>query len=376
MNESKATRYQRLRRRSQVISLAAGAGLLVLIAATRLGDQLAHIATHLSLALPTTLQPAVALTLFVGALVLAAELVALPVSIYPASRASRLGKRADVGLGPLLAAQGRDALTGAVVALVAAGLLRVSMWAAGPWWWVLASGLLACSTLAALGLLGLGLSWAGETRALTRPSLVQPLMALAERACGYPVEVREWTPSSGAGATAVVTGVGRAGQVLLSTDMVRDWADDEIAVVVAHELSHHAHHDLARKVAVDSGLWCVALGVADRVVAIWGTALGLAGVSDLAALPLLALTAGATWCLVRPLRLAQSRAHERRADGFALSLTGNREAFARALKRLGEAHLAEERPSRLTRWFFHRHPTIEERLARSVAGASGPQLHP
>jgi STE24 endopeptidase len=367
LNESKATRYQRLRRRSQVISLAAGAGLLVLIAATRLGDWLALIATHLSLPLPVTLQPAVALTLFVGALVLGAELVALPVSIYSASRASRLGRRTDVGLGPLLAAQGRDALTGAAVALVAAGLLRVSMWAAGPWWWVFASVLLACTTLAALGLLGMGLSWSGETRVLTRDSLVQPLTALAQRA---------WTPSSGAGATAVVTGVGRAGQVLLSTEMVRDWADDEIAVVVAHELSHHAHHDMARKVAVDAGLWCVALGVADRVVVIWGAAVGLGGVTDLAALPLLTLTAGATWCLARPLRLAQSRAHERRADRFALSLTDNREAFARALRRLGEAHLAEERPSRLTRWFFHRHPTIEERLARSAAWASGSRSRP
>lgn len=373
MNESKATRYQRLRRRTQVASLAAGAGLLVLIATTRLGDRLAQTAIHFSLGLPDSLQPAGALTVFVGALVLAAELLALPVSIHSASLASRRGGRTDVGLGPLLAAHGRDALTGAAIALVAAGLLRVAIWAAGPWWWGLASVLLACTTLAALGLLGLGLSWSGETRVLTRASLVQPLMALAERACGYPVEVREWTPPEGAGATAVVTGVGRAGQVLLSTEMVRDWADDEIAVVVAHELSHHAHHDMARKVAVDAGLWCVALGVADRVVAYWGAALGLGSVSDLSALPLLTLTAGATWCLVRPLRLAQSRAHERRADRFALSLTDNREAFARALKRLGEAHFAEERPSRLTRWFFHRHPTLEERLARSAAWASRPR---
>ena len=137
-------------------------------------------------------------------------------------------------------------------------------------------------------------------------------------------------------------------------------------MVVAHELSHHAHHDLARKVAMDAALWCVTLGLTDRIVAIWGPALGVRTVSDLSALPLLALVAGAIWCLLRPLRLAQSRAHERRADQFALGLTGNAEAFARALKRLGEAHLAEERPSRLTRWFFHRHPTVEERLAVSA----------
>jgi len=44
----------------------------------------------------------------------------------------------------------------------------------------------------------------------------------------------------------------------------------------------------------------------------------------------------------------------------------------RALRRLGEAHLAEERPSRFARWFFHRHPTIEERLADGrIMGCAG-----
>ena len=271
----------------------------------------------------------------------------------------------EVNAGALMASQARDALAGAAIALAVAGLVRLAMWAGGPWWWALASVMLACSTLVALGLLSLGLSVSGETRPLTRTSLIAPLADLAERACGRPVAVREWTPSV-PGAAAVVTGVGRVGKVLLSTEMVRDWAEDEIAVVVAHELSHQAHHDLARKVAMDAALWCITLGVGDRVVAIWGPALRVHSVTDVAALPLLALAAAAIWCLLRPLRLAQSRAHERRADRFALALTGNSEAFARALRRLGDAHLAEERPSRLTRWFFHRHPTLEERLAASA----------
>jgi STE24 endopeptidase len=364
LNESKATRYQRLRRRTQVISLAAGFGLLLLIALTRTSDWLAGFAARLALGWPDAWRPVIATTVFVGALAFAAEIIAFPVSVFAASRASRR-KRLEVNAGALMGAQARDALAGAAIALAVAGLVRLAMWAGGPWWWALASVMLACSTLVALGLLSLGLSLSGETRPLSRTSLIAPLAALAERACGRPVTVREWT-SSPPGATAVITGVGRVGKVLLSTEMVRDWAEDEIAVVVAHELSHQAHHDLARKVAMDAALWCVSLGVADRVVSMWGPALQVRSVTDLAALPLLALAAGAIWCLLRPLRLAQSRAQERRADRFALELTGNSEAFARALRRVGEAHLAEDRPSRLTRWFFHRHPTLEERLAASA----------
>ena len=365
MNESKATRYQRLRRRAQVISLAAGCGLLLLVALTPAGIWLAQVATSLTVNWPSSVRPALALILFVGALALAAEIVALPISAFAASRVSRHTKRTEGHPESMVASQVRDALTGAAIALAVAGLVRVAMWAGGSWWWALASVMLACSTLVALGMLSAGLSVIGEIRPLSRTSLIGPLAALAERACGRPVAVHEWSSAAGA---AGITGVGRVGKVLLSAEMVRDWADDEIAVVVAHELSHHAHHDLARKVGMDAVLWCVTLGLADRVVAMWGPAVGVHAVTDLAALPLLAVAAGAIWCLLRPLRLAQSRAHERRADQFALELTENPEAFARALRRLGEAHLAEERPSRLTRWFFHRHPTLEERLASARLG--------
>jgi len=371
LNESKATRYQRLRRRAQCTSLAAGALLLLLMALTPAARWLAQAASEAAVVWPAVLQPGIALGLFVGSLALAAEIVALPASIWAATRSSKRGRRPEVQLGAVTRSQARDAVAGATIGLAAASLLHLSMWAGGAWWWALASLMLACATLAALSLLSLGLAISGETRPLHRPALAARLRALAERACGRPVDLREWTSSDGRGATAVVTGVGRGGRVLLSSAMVRDWADDEIAVVVAHELSHHRHHDLARKVAVDAVVWGLALGLADRVVLIWGRGLGLNGVSDLAALPVLALVAGAVWCLVRPLRLEQSRAHERRADWFALDLTGDAEAFGRALRRLGEQHLAEERPSRLTRWFFHRHPTLEERLALGRDFASG-----
>jgi STE24 endopeptidase len=66
--------------------------------------------------------------------------------------------------------------------------------------------------------------------------------------------------------------------------------------------------------------------------------------------------------LLMPLALAVSRQHERRADRFALDLTGKPAAFASAMKRLGTQNLAEERPSRLVQWLFHSHPPLSERI--------------
>ena len=80
-----------------------------------------------------------------------------------------------------------------------------------------------------------------------------------------------------------------------------------------------------------------------------------------------ALAAGVVWLATAPLRHALSRWQERRADTFALRLTGRPDAFQAAVKRLAAAHLAEENPSLLTRVLFHRHPSAAERLEAAAA---------
>jgi STE24 endopeptidase len=66
--------------------------------------------------------------------------------------------------------------------------------------------------------------------------------------------------------------------------------------------------------------------------------------------------------LLLPVALAVSRRHERRADRFALDLTGKPAAFVSAMKRLGAQNLAEDQPSRLVQWLFYSHPPLAERI--------------
>jgi Zn-dependent protease with chaperone function len=94
-------------------------------------------------------------------------------------------------------------------------------------------------------------------------------------------------------------------------------------------------------------------------------------VGDLAALPFVALVVAGVWVVSAPLRNAVSRNQERRADEFALRITGSSGAFRTALRRLASQHLAEERPSRVTQWLYHRHPSVAERLAMASAFQSG-----
>jgi STE24 endopeptidase len=87
--------------------------------------------------------------------------------------------------------------------------------------------------------------------------------------------------------------------------------------------------------------------------------------------PLLILATGAVSLLLSPLGNAWSRHNERRADRFAVRLTARPDAFISAMRRLGSQNLAEERPSAPVVWFFHTHPTIEERIAAAADNGRG-----
>jgi STE24 endopeptidase len=88
---------------------------------------------------------------------------------------------------------------------------------------------------------------------------------------------------------------------------------------------------------------------------------------DPAGLPLLVLAAGTVFLGGTPLLHALSRRHERRADAFALALTGQPASFISALRRLSTQNLAESHPSRLARWLFYSHPPFEERIEAARA---------
>lgn len=355
MNESSATRYQRLRRTAQVVRLSVGAAWLSVVVFTPLGRWTA--------AWTAEVVPGAPFLLFAAVLVLVWEAVALPAGLYAAIRGERRFRRTRTPLRTVAADHARDALTGTLLAVGAAAVVWTGLTTLGSRWWIAVGLLGAPVLLVATAVAGLTVRTPGASRPLTRQALADRLSALAEQACGTRVAVREWTDPAVTGATAVVTGVGASGAILLSRELAADWSEDEVAVVVAHELSHHARHDLWWKAGLDALVLMAALGVAQTVTVRFGPGLGVPQPVDLAALPLIGLSAWGTWWTLRPLRLAQSRAQERAADRFAIALTGQPEAFRTAVRRLAAQHLAEERPSALTRWFFHKHPTLDERLA-------------
>jgi STE24 endopeptidase len=203
-----------------------------------------------------------------------------------------------------------------------------------------------------------------EVKPLQRDALAARLSALADRAGAPILGAFEWRLSDRTKkANAALTGIGSTRRILLSDTLLVDYSDEEIEVILAHELAHHVHHDIWRAIAFETLLITFGFFVANVVLDRWATLFGVAGKADIASLPLLMLALGGVSLTLIPLRNALSRAHERRADRFALRLTRNIEAFVTAMRRLAVQNLAEEQPSRLVQVLFHSHPSTSSRIS-------------
>jgi STE24 endopeptidase len=356
VNEDKSTRYCRLQRRASLCSAASAAIALLLFlisgGSAAFRDALGG-STWLAL-LPFTV-----------VLVVVIEVLQAPFAYYKGVTLER-----RYGLSAQTAAQWtvdhvRAAQVGLVLALIAASILWASMWLVPDAWWIAAAAaavvVLALVARAAPVLL---LPLFYDFTPLDRPALVGRIQALAARA-GVPViGVYTWRMADKTRkANAALAGLGATRRILISDTLLAEHSDDEIEVVLAHELAHHVHRDLWSSLAMEGLLLAAGFYAADRVLDRATGVFGLTGKPDIAALPLLVLSAAAVMVLLRPFANALSRRHERRADRYALDATGNTAAFISAMKRLGAQNLAEEQPPRLVELLFYTHPPMAARIA-------------
>ncbi len=168
-------------------------------------------------------------------------------------------------------------------------------------------------------------------------------------------------------ANAFFAGLGRTRRIVLGDTLLDEFAPDEIAVILAHELGHQVHRDLWRLILVSTAqvtltTWLVQR-LAERMLRSFGGRLGLERLDQPAALPLITWLGALAGTALAPAANAFSRRIERQADRFALELTGDADAFIRAMRRLAEQNLHHPDPPWLEHWLFDSHPSIAERIA-------------
>jgi STE24 endopeptidase len=192
-------------------------------------------------------------------------------------------------------------------------------------------------------------------RPLEEERLRDRLLRLAEQA-GAPVSAVLVSDASRRTTklNAYVSGLGSSRRVVLFDTLLERAGEDEVAVVVAHELAHRRERHVAKLTAMGMA------GAAAGVAVVWA-ALG-AEAGNPRNVPLLLLLLAGLEVAGLPLAAAVSRRFEREADRIAIELTRDPEAFERVFRRLAAENVPDLDPPLAIR-LIATHPPVPERIA-------------
>lgn len=163
-------------------------------------------------------------------------------------------------------------------------------------------------------------------------------------------------------ANAAFTGMGKTKRIIIGDTLLSSFTDDEVETVFAHELGHYKKGHIKKTITFSIfstiiGLFIISV-IYNKVIVVFG----FNSVSQISALPLLAIISGILGFLTLPLGSLLSRKYEFEADRFAISTTGNLDAFKSSMEKLAFQNLADEEPNKFVEFWFHSHPSIKRRI--------------
>lgn len=308
-------------------------------------------------------------------------LVSLPLSFYSGyvvERQFRLSTQSFSGWWWSYAK--RQGLSIGLTLLLVAGLYGV-IWHTGPAWWLIgAAAFFAVSVVLAELLPVVILPLFYKIEPLDSPELRQRLEGLTA-GTGLSIEgiYRIGFSAETVKANAMLAGLRHTRRVLLGDTLLKRFTPEEIEVICAHEIGHHALGHL-RKMALRGLVFsAVVFAAADRLLIAWlRTGQGAVDYAHLPvwALPFLLLVLTGLAMALTPLHHALSRRAELEADEYALRRTGLKAAYAAAFRKLARINKDDPDPHWLEVLLFHSHPPIGRRLAAVEQWQGGAPAEP
>jgi STE24 endopeptidase len=165
---------------------------------------------------------------------------------------------------------------------------------------------------------------------------------------------------------AYVTGLFGTKRIVLWDTLLAKLEDDEVLVIMGHEMGHYVLHHVAQGLILSSIGTIFALYLihraANALIRRFGTRFGFDRLSDVASVPLILLLAQVTILFGSPVINGFSRSLEHEADRFALEITQANRPAALGFVKLQEDNLAVPYPGRLSTIWRSTHPPIGERI--------------
>jgi Zn-dependent protease with chaperone function len=357
-----AVRYYRTGHRVWAAGIAVGFAVPALILWSGLAVALRTRAERIARFWP------LAAALFLAAYLVADWLLSLPFAYYVEFARQHAFGLSNQSLGRWLRESaiglGVDVVVGALFFWVPLLLIRRL-----PRWWWLALGALTVPFLALF--LFVKPVWidplTNDFGPMQDVRLEQRILALAERAGIDGARVFEVNKSADTKLlNAYVTGFGASKRIVLWDTLLAKLPPEQVLVVMGHEMGHYVLNHVAIGICVYSAILTLAFlvihGIASAVLARSGARLGLRGLSDPAALPLVLAIAAPLALVILPLALAFSRHEEHEADRFALELTRDNRACAEAFLTMQATNLGYPRPDPWVVWLRSSHPSLGDRI--------------
>ncbi|MHC4456941.1 MAG: M48 family metallopeptidase [Planctomycetota bacterium] len=258
----------------------------------------------------------------------------------------------------------KKAILSLLIFLIVGELLYFFLKIAPNNWWILATGAWILLTIV-LGKIApvLIIPLFYKCTPIAESDLKERLLQLSKK-CGlsikqvFEIQLSKETQK----ANAAVAGMGKDRRILIGDTLLKNYSDEEIEAIFAHELAHIRLGHIWKIVTFGVAISLASFYLTSLLFKTVATFFGFAEIFDIAAFPLLALILFLIGLMLLPSQLAFLRHLETQADKFAISHIQNKESFHSAMTKLGNQNLSDPNPGRLEVILLYDHPPISKRL--------------
>lgn len=163
-------------------------------------------------------------------------------------------------------------------------------------------------------------------------------------------------------ANAAFTGLGKTKRIILGDTLLDNYSTEEIETVIAHELGHYKKKHIVKNIFIGTASSFLTLYIIAWLYQNSLSWFGFSSITQVSALPLLALWSMLIGIIMTPVGNFLSRKFEFEADEYAVMETKNPAAFIKTLEKLTDQNLGDKDPHPFVEWFFYSHPSIKNRV--------------
>lgn len=165
---------------------------------------------------------------------------------------------------------------------------------------------------------------------------------------------------------AYMTGISKSKRIVLWDNTINNLTEAEVLSITAHEIGHYVKGHIWKSIIFGS-IGSIVLLFLIYITSNWILELshgsfGFKNLYNYASLPLLLIILNFYTFLGKPITNYVSRYMEIEADRYEINLTHDRQSAVSAMEKLYVQSLGLPRPSKFYKFWYHTHPTLEERL--------------